>query len=54
MGCWHTCCWHLYTGAIFMVIPDGHVVQECCACRKRRTIRRDHAVTKSHALGSRY
>jgi hypothetical protein len=25
-----------------MVIPDGHIVQECCKCKSHRTVHVDH------------
>ncbi len=34
--------WHLYTGPILMVIPHGHVVQDCCVCNALRTIHKGH------------
>lgn len=39
----HGHCWHAYQGPIWMVIPDGHVVQKCCQCPATRTIHQDHA-----------
>ena len=32
----HKHCWHDYRGAIWMVIPDGHIVQKCCKCSRTR------------------
>ena len=23
-------CWHLHTGPLLMVVPEGHVVEKCC------------------------
>lgn len=40
--CGHTHCYHMYTGAIWMVVPDGHVVQKCCKCTSTRTVHIDH------------
>jgi len=42
----HTHCWHLFFGSIHMVIPNGHVIQECCSCETIRTIHRDHVTVK--------
>lgn len=39
----HQCCFHDYRGAIWMVIPDGHVLQKCCKCEATRLIHVDHA-----------
>lgn len=36
-------CWHLKRGAIWMVVKDGHVIQECCKCPQTRSIHGDHA-----------
>lgn len=38
----HEHCWHMHRGPIWMVIPDGHVVQKCCKCPHTRTIHSDH------------
>ncbi len=38
----HRHCWHSYRGAIWMVVPDGHVVQKCCKCTAMRTTHVDH------------
>jgi hypothetical protein len=35
-------CWHAKNGAIWMVIKDGYVVQECCDCTAIRSVHRDH------------
>jgi hypothetical protein len=43
----HCCdghCWHAKHGAIWMVVKDGHVIQECCRCDATRSIHRDHAM----------
>jgi hypothetical protein len=37
-------CWHAKHGAIWMVVKDGHVVQECCRCPATRSVHRDHAM----------
>jgi hypothetical protein len=39
----HIHCWHRHEGPIWMVIPNGHVVQKCCKCPAMRTMHRDHA-----------
>lgn len=39
----HLHCWHAYRGAIFMVIPDGHMVQKCCKCPATRTVHVEHS-----------
>lgn len=36
-------CWHAKRGPIMMVIPDGHIVQECCKCHRTQTVHADHA-----------
>lgn len=35
-------CWHLHTGALLLVVKDGHVVESCCKCNAMRQIHRDH------------
>lgn len=35
-------CWHIFTGPLLMVVPDGHVVEKCCSCKAMRTIHRGH------------
>ena len=37
-------CWHSRRGPIHMVVPDGHVVEECCRCHAHRTVHIDHAL----------
>jgi hypothetical protein len=37
-------CWHRKTGAIWMVVKDGHVIQECCRCDATRSVHADHAI----------
>lgn len=39
----HSHCWHIFRGPIWMVVPDGHIVQQCCECQTSRTIHADHA-----------
>lgn len=39
----HVHCWHIYTGAIWMVIPEGCVVEECCTCRSTRVRHLGHS-----------
>lgn len=39
----HEHCWHAFRGPIWMVIPDGHILQKCCGCDAKRTIHIDHA-----------
>lgn len=38
----HEHCWHIFGGPIWMVVPDGHVVEECCHCHQHRTIHIEH------------
>lgn len=33
----HRCCMHLYSGILHMVVHDGHVVEQCCECRRMTT-----------------
>jgi len=44
-------CWHAHEGPLFMVVPDGHIVQECCKCQAHRTIHRDHAYSEAAMEG---
>ena len=39
----HKHCYHVFRGVIFMVVPDGHIVQKCCKCEAQRVIHTDHA-----------
>lgn len=39
----HQHCYHAYHGPIWMVIPDGHIVQKCCKCEATRLVHIDHA-----------
>ena len=41
VACTH--CWHAFHGAYMRVLHSGEILQECCKCRARRTIHRDHA-----------
>ena len=36
-------CWHDFRGPLWIVLPDGHVVQKCCHCEQTRTIHVEHA-----------
>jgi len=36
------CCWHIFTGAIHMVLQDGQIVEQCCKCHATRVVHRDH------------
>ncbi len=47
----HKHCWHAKRGGVWMVIKDGHTVQECCKCSAIRQVHRDHAFTRGHANG---
>lgn len=44
----HSHCWHVHRGAIWMVLKDGHIVQECCRCEATRTIHAEHAKEAPH------
>lgn len=37
-----TCCYHVFRGAIHMVIPEGHAVLQCCKCHNIVTKHSDH------------
>ena len=39
----HSHCWHAHRGPIWMVLPDGHIVQKCCECGAIRTVHVEHA-----------
>ena len=39
-------CWHAKRGPIWMVLKDGHIVQQCCHCTTTRTVHADHAREK--------
>jgi len=45
----HEHCWHVYSGPIHMVIPNGHIVQQCCKCESTRTVHVDHAYDNQRA-----
>jgi hypothetical protein len=49
----HEHCWHFYHGAIHMVIPDGHVVRQCCKCQAIRAVHADHALDQ-HERGRKW
>lgn len=40
----HEHCWHAHRGPIWMVIPNGHTVQQCCKCQATRTVHVDHVL----------
>lgn len=42
----HQCCFHIYRGALWMVIPDGHVVEKCCKCGNMRTVHIEHRLDR--------
>ncbi len=44
-------CWHVKRGAIWMVVKDGHVIQECCHCPATRSIHAEHALEKYRSEG---
>lgn len=46
----HSHCWHIHRGPIWMVIPDGHVLQNCCQCGASRMIHIDHATEHCRAI----
>lgn len=35
-------CYHNFRGPIWMVIPDGHVVQKCCKCNDTIVVHIEH------------
>ena len=43
----HKHCFHAYRGVIWMVIPDGHILEKCCNCEITRLVHVDHA--RDHA-----
>lgn len=46
----HEHCYHLYTGPLYMSVPDGHVVLKCCKCPKLKTTLADCVpLTRSEA-----
>lgn len=36
------CCFHLHTGPIWMVLPQGSILMNCCKCGATKTVHRDH------------
>ncbi len=36
-------CFHRYEGPVWMVLPDGHVLEKCCRCGWAGNVHRDHA-----------
>ncbi len=38
----HECCFHIFSGPIHMVVPDGHVIEKCCGCSCTRSVHREH------------
>lgn len=38
----HEHCYHPRRGPIHMLVPDGHVVEQCCSCGKVRTVHAAH------------
>jgi hypothetical protein len=36
-------CFHLFTGPIWMIIPDGQVLEKCCKCGATRLVHIDHS-----------
>lgn len=48
----HQHCWHAYQGPIWMVLPNGHVVQKCCHCAASRTIHAEHITDDRRHLTS--
>jgi len=39
----HEHCYHIFSGVIHMVVPNGHILQECCHCGSTRTVHAAHA-----------
>jgi hypothetical protein len=35
-------CYHRYHGVIWMVVPDGHMVMQCCKCGDMELEHREH------------
>ena len=35
-------CWHPHCGPIWMVIPPGHILEQCCKCGTTRTVHYGH------------
>lgn len=42
--CFH--CWHMFMGAIHMVVRPGHVLEECCKCDALRQVHIEHRTHK--------
>lgn len=42
-GCENGCCLHVFRGPIWMVVPDGHIVMQCCKCQCTKTVHAEHA-----------
>ncbi len=42
-----THCFHPFMGAIWMVIPGGHVVMQCCHCGSTKTQHAAHVAEKT-------
>lgn len=38
----HQHCFHTFRGPIWMVVPDGHVLEKCCKCETTRLIHIEH------------
>jgi len=36
-------CWHPHVGPIYMVIPPGKVLEQCCKCGGHQTVHMGHA-----------
>lgn len=49
-GMGHEHCYHAYGGPIWMVVPDGHVLEKCCKCEATRLIHIDHAAERNRAI----
>lgn len=39
----HVHCWHPWSGPISMVLPNGHVLMNCCGCGMSETRHSAHA-----------
>lgn len=38
----HEHCFHLFRGPIWMVMPDGYVLEKCCKCEQTRLVHAEH------------
>lgn len=38
----HKCCWHSFSGPIWMVVPVGYIIKECCECGKTKLVHTSH------------